>query len=127
MAFTNPYPQTFPFQQPYPYYGAYQQQPQQQPRAMTPPTIHADIIQVDSEAEADAYPMAAGSPPQMFMTKDESAVFIKTLLANNTHELTAYVKRPPKPAGGPAYVTWDELEKRLKTITENKRTERAEE
>jgi len=99
-----------------------QTHPQQsQPQAMTPPTIHADIIQVESEEEADRYPMAAGSPPQMFIKRDETAIYIKTILANNAHDLKAYPLRPPKPPTPPVdmglYVTRDELEKRLAALT----------
>ena len=98
-----------------------QQQPQQQqPQSMTPPTIHADIIQVESEAEADRYPMAANQPPQMFMTRDESAIFIKTMLANNQHDLKVYPLRPPAPPTPPvdlaAYVTRQELDERLAAL-----------
>ena len=124
----NPFPVNYnpynPYMQMQPAYMQGAQMPQQaqqpQPQAMTPPTIHADIIQVESEAEAERYPMAAGSPPQMFMTRDESAIFIKTMLANNQHEMKAYPLRPPAPPAPPvdlaAYVTRDELDERLAAL-----------
>ena len=107
MAFMNPYQM---------YMQSMQQQFQQAPQ-MTLPTIHADIIQVESEAEADRYPMAANQPPQMFMTRDESAIFIKTMLANNQHDLKVYPLRPPAPPVDlAAYVTRQELDERLAAL-----------
>lgn len=117
----NPFPVGY---NPYNLYGPYQPQQMQQvqqPQAMTPPTIHADIIQVESEAEADRYPMAANQPPQMFMTRDETAIFIKTMLANNQHDLKVYPLRPPAPPAPPvdlkAYVTRQELDERLAALS----------
>ena len=116
----NPFPVGY---NPYNLYGPYQPQQMQQvqqPQAMTPPTIHADIIQVESEAEADRYPMAANQPPQMFMTQDETTIIIKTMLANNQHDLKVYPLRPPAPPVPPvdlgAYVTRQELEERLSAL-----------
>ena len=106
-----------PWMAPYP---NMMQQPQQPaPQAMTPPMIHADIIQVAGEAEADAYPIAAGSPPQMMMSRDETEIYIKTMLANGQHELTVYAKRAPAPAKS-GYVTREELEERLRTLAAGK-------
>lgn len=108
----NPYMMNTPYAQ--------QQTAQQQPQAMTPPTIHADIIQVESEAEADRYPMAANQPPQMFMLRDESAIYIKTMLANNQHDLKVYPLRPPAPPTPPvdmtAYITRKEFNERLAAL-----------
>lgn len=136
MAYTNGFPVGYQPFNPYmqmnnPYMQQVQQMPQmqqptQQPQAMTPPTIHADIIQVENEAEADRYPMAANQPPQMFMTRDESAIFVKTMLANNQHDLTAYIKRPPTPPTPPvdlaAYVTRQELDERLAALLQTAQT-----
>lgn len=125
MAYNNGFPMGYQYYVPQyqPVQNPYMQtaQPsQQQPQAMTPPTIHADIIQVESEAEADRYPMAANQPPQMFMTRDESAIFIKTMLANNQHDLKVYPLRPPAPPAPPvdlaAYVTRQELDERLAAL-----------
>ena len=120
MAAFNPYaplPYTYPT---YPYVTQPMTQPapQPQPQGMTPPVIHADIIPVADEAEADRYPMSAGQPPQMFMKRDESEIYIKTMLANNQHELAVYPKRPAAPKFDPGeYVTREELEKRLAALS----------
>ena len=109
-----------PWVAPYPNMMQQPMQPQQPaPQAMTPPMIHADIIQVAGEAEADAYPIAAGSPPQMMMSRDESEIYIKTMLASGQHELTVYAKRAPAPAKS-GYVTREELEERLRTLAAGK-------
>lgn len=96
-------------------------QPQQQQQMMTPPTIRAEIIQVDDEISAENYPVGAGSS-QMMIKKDDSEIYVKTVLANNQTVLDVFVKRPktpPKPAFDPdRYVTREELEKRLQAITE---------
>lgn len=107
------------------YYPQYQQsiqqpvQPQQSP-TMTPPTIRADIVQVDNEQTAANYPVAVGTP-QMMMAKDDSAIYVKTAYANGQYQLDVFEKRPPRPQTPPvdmgAYVTRDELEKRLSEVT----------
>lgn len=123
MAAFNPYaPLPYPYPA-YPYAPQPMTQPApqavQQPQGMTPPVIHTDIIPVADEAEADRYPMSAGQPPQMFMARDESAIFIKTMLANNQHELAVYPRRPNAPKFDPGdYVTREELEKRLAALSE---------
>lgn len=127
MAYNNGFPMNYQYYMPQfqPVQNPYMQtaqptQQMQQPQAMTPPTIHADIIQVESEAEAERYPMAANQPPQMFMTRDESTIIIKTMLANNQHEMKVYPLRPPAPPAPPvdlaAYVTREELNERLAAI-----------
>lgn len=122
MIFNNGYPASY---QPFGYnYQQYQQpmqnQPQQQ-QMMTPPTIRAEIVQVDDEISAENYPVGAGSS-QMMIKKDDSEIYVKTVLANNQSVLDVFVKRPktpPKPAFDPdRYVTREELEKRLQAITE---------
>lgn len=123
MIFNNGYPASY---QPFGYgYQQYQQpmqnqQPQQQ-QMMTPPTIRAEIVQVDSEESASNYPVGPGSS-QMMIAKDDSAIFVKTAMANGQSSLDVFVKRPrtpPKPAFDPdRYVTREELEKRLQAITE---------
>ena len=122
MAYNNGFPMGYQYYMPQyqPVQTPYMQQTQQQPQAMTPPTIHADIIQVESEADAERYPMAANQPPQMFMTRDESTIIIKTMLANNQHDLKVYPLRPPAPPAPPvdlaAYVTRQELDERLAAL-----------
>lgn len=116
MIFNNGYPASY---QPFGYgYQQYQQPMQNQPQQMTPPTIRAEIIQVDSEEAANNYPVGAGSS-QMMIAKDDSAIFVKTATANGA-TLDVFVKRPrtpQKPAFDPdMYVTRVELENRLQAI-----------
>lgn len=136
------YPQNFGQ---YPFYQQYQQytQPYQQPtvtppipsastaqgpapmqqptpQMMTPPTIHAEIIQVDGEQAANAYPVAVGAS-QMMISRDETEIYIKTAFANSQPTLDVYVKRPPAPPepqiNTADFVTWKGLEERLAAIT----------
>lgn len=87
-------------------------QPQTTPQMMTPPTIHAEIVQVDNEEAAANYPVGAGAS-QMMIARDDSAIFVKTAGANGS-TLDVFEKRPPAPpapAFDPsAYVTRDEIE-----------------
>lgn len=62
-----------------------------QQQMMTPPTIHAEIVQVGSKEEGKNFPVGVGSS-QMMMMKDDSAIFIKTVLANNQSVFDVYVK-----------------------------------
>ena len=79
---------------------------------MTPPTIDAKIIQVDSIEAIDRFPMAAGTS-QMYMTKDEQNIVVRSMYANGQHNDDVYDKRPPAPPAptlNPAdYVRRDEL------------------
>lgn len=109
------------YQQFYPQYPQYQQQVPQQnaQQTMTPPTIHAEILQVDSEQFAENYPVAAGAS-QMMIRKDDSEIYIKTAFANGQSRLDVYARRPEKPVK-PAfdpdvYITKDEFETRLNQI-----------
>lgn len=119
--FGNWYPD-FPGQQPYQdpaYMRAYSQhnpQQTQQPaqgQMMTPPTIRAEIVQVDTLDAIDRFPMAAGTS-QMFMTKDEQNIVVRSMYANGQHSDEIYDKRPPAPPAptlNPAdYVRKDELQ-----------------
>ena len=130
MAYNNGFPMGYP--QFYP--QQFQQFPQQQPivpqqqvqqQIMTPPTIHADIIQMESEQAADNYPVAAGTS-QMMIKKDDSEIYIKTAFANGQSRLDVYVKRherPNKPVLDlEGYVTKDELENRLNAILKEVRS-----
>jgi len=76
-------------------------QPQQPAAAvaMTPPTIHAEIVQVEGEQWATQFPVGVGMP-QMMMARDESAIFIKTATANG-YTLDVFEKRPPAPKPAP--------------------------
>lgn len=102
----SPYvPQYQPYQYPQPQYPTMQQQvPQQQQQPvqqmMTPPTIHAEIVQVDNEAAAAQYPVGAGAS-QMMIARDDSAIFVKTATPNGQYTLDVFVKRPPAPEAPP--------------------------
>lgn len=61
-------------------------------QAMTPPTIHAEIVQVDGDQAAEAYPVRVGAT-QMMMARDDSAIYIKTGLPNG-YQLDVYQKKP---------------------------------
>lgn len=129
--FNGGFPATYP--QMYPQYQQGYQMPQYQPmqgvqniyqqpvqqQGMSPPTVHADIVQVSGEQEAMNYPVAAGQS-QMMLAKDDSAIYVKTAFANGQSTLNVFVKRPPEPPQKPvdmtAYVTHDELESRLAAL-----------
>lgn len=104
------YPQTQPQQ---PMAGTQMPQPNQAPAMMTPPTIRAEIVQVEDEKTANAFPVGAGAS-QMMIARDESAIYIKSALPNGQSIMTIYDKRapePPAPAFNPGeYVRKDELE-----------------
>ena len=98
----------YPGQQPFmdPQYIRMQgQQPtQQQPTqttvaTMTPPTIHAEIVQVDGEQSAAQYPVGAGMS-QMMMNRDESAIYVKEATQNG-YRLVVYDRRPEAPPAPP--------------------------
>lgn len=80
---------------------------------MTPPTIRAEIVQMDSMDAIDHFPMAAGTS-QMFITKDEKNIVVRSMYANGQHSDDIYDKRPPAPPAptlNPAdYVRKDELQ-----------------
>jgi hypothetical protein len=90
------------------------QQPQQPAPVMTPPTIRAEIIQIEDEAAVDRFPLAAGAS-QMFMTRAEDKIIIKTMGQDGSLPLVIYDKRPPAPPApkfDPAeYVRRDEADK----------------
>lgn len=146
MAYYNGFPATYPgaYQTPYPapqmpvygqqmpnngyQSGAFQngntqpmqQVPQQQPaQMMTPPTIRAEIIQIEDEAAVDRFPLAAGAS-QMFMTRAEDKIIIKTMGQDGSLPLVIYDKRPPAPPApvfDPGeYVRKDEFNERLNAI-----------
>lgn len=79
---------------------------------MTPPTIRAEIVQVENVEAIDRFPMAAGTS-QMFMTKDEQTIVVRSMYANGQHSDDVYDKRPPAPPAptlNPAdYIRRDEL------------------
>lgn len=80
---------------------------------MTKPTVHADIMQVEDETEMDRQPVDAGTS-QMMITKDETVIGIKSVLANGEVTMDIYRKQPKaaKPAE-PEYITREEFEQRI--------------
>lgn len=120
MIFNGGYPASY---QPFGYQNYQQMQGTQMSPAnqqmMTPPTIRAEIIQVDDETAAENYPVGAGSS-QMMIAKDDSAIYVKSALANGQATLDVFVKRPRTPQKPPVnlddYVTREELENRLQAI-----------
>lgn len=106
------YQQYFPPQ----YGGSYAPQQASQ-QLMTPPTIHAEIVQIGGEDEAMSFPVGAGQS-QMMMTRDDSAIFIKTAYANGQSSIAKYVREKAKPQQDLSadYVTREEFEKRISEI-----------
>lgn len=126
MIFNNGFPASYqPMNygfQPYQQQGAQMSltsQPQQQQQMMTPPTIRAEIIQVDDETAAENYPVGAGAS-QMMIKKDDSEIYVKSVLANGQATLDVFSKRPRTPQKASfdpdKYVTREELENRLQAI-----------
>lgn len=95
--FTRFYGQQSPGQSGQP--AAPQTQRQAAASVMTPPTIHAEIVQVDGEQAATQYPVGAGMS-QMMIARDDSAIFVKTATANG-YALDVFEKRPPAPQPAP--------------------------
>lgn len=107
--YNNGFPVSYP-QMTWPY----QQQQQMPGQGMSPPTIHADIVQVSGEAEAMSYPVAAGSS-QMMMDKDDSAIYIKFAYANSQPTLEIFRKQEAKTQES-GYVTKAELEEAIAAL-----------
>lgn len=109
------YPATY--QNPYMYYQPSQtqvmQQPvQQQPQQNMMPVIQTSIIQVNDVDDVEKYQIANGQS-QMFISKDDSRIYIKSATANGT-AVEVYAKQPaPKP---PEYVTVDQLKAMFKEL-----------
>ena len=108
------YPTTY--QNPYMYYQPSQtqvmQQPVQQQTQNMMPVIQTSIIQVNDVDDVDKYQIANGQS-QMFISKDDSKIYIKSATANGT-AVEVYAKQPaPKP---PEYVTVDQLKAMFKEL-----------
>ena len=88
---------------------------------MTKPTVHADIIQIENEAAGENEPVDAGTS-QMMITKDESAIMIKSVLANGEAVIDVYRRQPKaeKPTE-PEYITRAEFEKRIAEVIRRER------
>ena len=94
-------------------YAIAQSQPQQiQPQQNMMPVIQTSIIQVNDVDDVDKYQIANGQS-QMFISKDDSKIYIKSATANGT-AVEVYAKQPaPKP---PEYVTVDQLKAMFKEL-----------
>ena len=110
------FPQGYPMTQPNPYAqqmaqtgfqqpnmqqmpGTQMSQPNQPAPMMTPPTIRAEIIQIDDdgwESYVDRFPLGPGAS-QMFMTRSEGNIIIKSMGQTGPLPLVVFDKRPPKP------------------------------
>lgn len=111
----QPYYNPYQFQQPQNLQGTQMSQAGPIPQQMTPPTIHAEIVQVDGETAAANYPVGVGAS-QMMMAKDDSAIFIKTATQNG-YDLAVYIRRAPessKPEN--EYITRAEFETRIAAL-----------
>ena len=120
-AYQNPYMPTMNGYQA-PGYGwpMQQQMMQQQPgpaAQMSKPTVHADIIQIENEAAGDSEPVDAGTS-QMMITKDESVILVKSVLANGETTMDKYRREPKeqKPPE-PEYVTREEFDRWVTEMT----------
>lgn len=129
------FPQGYPMNQPNPYAqqmaqtGFQQPTAQQQPaQMMTPPTIRAEIVQVEDEKAASNFPVGAGAS-QMMIARDESAIFIKSAMANGQTTLDVFEKRPPAPPAPTfdpeQYVRKDELEMLVSAALATQQSEQA--
>lgn len=126
MAYNNGFPMSY--QQFYQPQIGFQQtmgiQPQQNQPQMTPPTIHAEIVQIADRNEALNFPVGAGQA-QMMIMRDDSAIFVKSAFANGQSSLAEYVKKEPEPQVSAAdYITRDEFERRLAELSTPKTVER---
>lgn len=91
----------------------------QSQQMMTPPTIHAEIVQVNGKEEAINFPVGTGQT-QMMMAKDESSIFIKTTFANGQSTIFEYAKKPEENNSSKVdYITREEFERRISEITQN--------
>lgn len=106
--------------------GTGQPQPTGQQR-ISLPTIHADIYQIDDKMAIDQVSLMPGAP-QMFWTKDEHTIVVRTLYANNQHSDRVWVEQPPEPPAptlNPAeYVRKDELQAMFSEFLQNQAAQR---
>lgn len=79
--------------------GTQMSPPNQPVPMMTPPTIRAEIIQIDDEGwenYVDRFPLGPGAS-QMFMTRSEGNIIIKSMGQTGPLPLVVFDKRPPEP------------------------------
>lgn len=86
--------------------------PAPQPQPVSPPTIHADLIQITDISEVDKYTAHVGAPLG-FITQSEDKIIFKTAGPDGPVPLTVYIKQPSQPekqAFNPVdYVRKDEI------------------
>lgn len=96
-----------------PGYGWPNMQAPVQAQQMSKPTVHADIIQIEDEAAGMSEPVNAGTS-QMMITKDESAILVKSVLANGETTMDIYRRMPQEAKKAePEYITRAEFEQRM--------------
>ena len=93
--------------------------PQYSTQIQQPAGRMIEVVPVDNEEAAAAFPVQVGATQVMF-ARDDSFIAVKSSNVNGQSSFDIYDKRPPappQPAFDPqAYVTKDELEKRLAAI-----------
>ena len=100
--YNSPFP--VGYQQQYPQYQQYQQPTQAK---------YVEVVPVDTEAEAENCPMAAGSSG-VFFARNDSFIAVKSVGVNGQITFNVFDKRPPAPVAPPfdpsAYVTREEFD-----------------
>ena len=125
MAYNNGFPVTY--QQYFPQYQMPFQQPVQQ---MTQPASRmTEVFPAANEKAVLEFPVTAGTT-QMFVANDESFIAVKEVSVTGQISTMFFDRRPPAPAEKPvdltAYVTREELEQRLASLSARKAKNEAE-
>lgn len=93
-----------------------QQQQHQQPQQQQNNSRMVEVVPASSEQAAKEFPVPAGAT-QMIIGNDDSFIAVKAVSMTGQITFDIYDKRPPAPPEKPvdlgAFVTRDELEKRL--------------
>ena len=85
------------------------------PQPMTPEMIHADIVPVDRVEDVEKFSVGNGQS-QMFMARDDSAIFIKTGSQRGS-TIVCYDRRPPeRKRPEEEFVTRADLDKALAAL-----------
>lgn len=121
------YPQIFPqYQQPFqqPYQIPQYQQPAQPAQQMPQPASRmTEVFPAASEKAVLEFPVTAGTTA-MFVANDESFVAVKEVSVTGQISTIFFDRRPPAPAEKPmdltAYVTREEFEQRLASLSARK-------
>ena len=97
----------------------YQQQTPAQMQAQQPTSRMAEVFLATSEKSVYDFPVAAGTTV-LFVASDESFIAIKEVSVAGQITISFYDKRPPAPQEKPvdltAFVTREELERRLSDL-----------